>query len=102
MERLAETHGAWLQLTDAYENGLEDYDDLDGAMEILARVAEIRENELQDIDGAIGAFGRILELDESNQDALDALLRLIDAGTSVGRGGRSAEKGGVRKHRSGA
>ncbi len=53
--------------------------DVESALELLVRLAELSESELSDTERALDAYRRILVHDATNQDAVDALVRLLVA-----------------------
>jgi tetratricopeptide (TPR) repeat protein len=79
LDRLAESQNAWAQLVEAYLGGIEGYDDLDGATQILLKVARTYDHKLRDAERAIDCYRRVLLIDEANAESLNALERLFAA-----------------------
>ena len=79
LDRLGESLGAWQGLVEAYLAGIEGFDDLDGATQILLKVARIYDHKLRDADRAIDCYRRVLLIDEANGESLNALERLLAA-----------------------
>jgi tetratricopeptide (TPR) repeat protein len=79
LDRLAEAQGAWAPLVEAYLGGIEGYDDLDGATQILLKVARVYDHKLRDAERAIDCYRRVLLIDEANGESLNALERLFAA-----------------------
>jgi tetratricopeptide (TPR) repeat protein len=79
LDRLAESEGAWQPLVEAYLSGIEGYDDLDGATQILLKVARTYDHRLKDAERAIDCYRRVLLIDEANAESLNALERLFAA-----------------------
>ncbi len=77
IDRLGAELGAWRPLVDIYLSGIEDYQDLDSAVEILTKVAGYFDAELGDIEHAIETYRRVLVVDEANLTALNALERIL-------------------------
>ncbi|MBK07695.1 MAG: hypothetical protein CL920_33475 [Deltaproteobacteria bacterium] len=76
LERLAEESDAWEELVGVYEDEVEDIDDIQLALRMYLKIANIYDEALQDTDEAILNFTNALKLDEHNSAALGALDRL--------------------------
>lgn len=79
IDRLAEQLGAWQALVETYLGGIEDFDDLDEATQILLKVAGVFDQRLAEPDRAIDCYRRVLLIDEANAEALNALERILAA-----------------------
>ena len=79
IDRLGESLEAWQPLVDVYLSGIEEYQDLDSAVDILLKVAAWFDAKLGDVDKAISTWRRVLVVDDSNVEALNALERILQA-----------------------
>ncbi len=76
LDRLAAKLGNWSSLIDVYLQGIEQYDDLDGAQQILIKIASAYDTKLEDVDRAIDCYRRVLLMDDAHAESLSALERL--------------------------
>src|SRR5262249_48723231 len=76
LERVASKLGAWGDLVDTLDHGVEGIYDYDLAARLLARIATIEEQHRNDRARAIAAWRRVLEVKEDDEGALGALERL--------------------------
>ncbi len=76
LERLAEENDAWEELVGVYEDKVEDIGDIQLALRMYLKIANIYDEALQDPEEAIKNYCNALKLDEHNNVALNALDRL--------------------------
>ncbi len=76
LERLAEESDAWEELVGVYEDEVEGIADLQLALRMYLKIANIYDEALQDTEEAILNYTNALRLDEHNSAALGALDRL--------------------------
>ncbi|MCB9538753.1 MAG: tetratricopeptide repeat protein [Myxococcales bacterium] len=79
LDRLAGQLGLWQGLVETYLTGIEDFQDLDAAVDILGKVARTFDARLNDAERAIECYRRVLAIDEANAEALNALERILAA-----------------------
>jgi tetratricopeptide (TPR) repeat protein len=79
LERLAAKMGAWEQLVEVLDSGVEGVYDYDLAARLLGRIGAIEEDKRGRRPAAIAAWNRVLEVKEDDAAALDALVRLYGA-----------------------
>ncbi|MBU0553488.1 tetratricopeptide repeat protein [Myxococcota bacterium] len=78
LDRLGDKLQAWQPLVDVYLAGIDDFSDLDSAVEILVKVAGIFDVELGDAAQAINTYRRLLLIEPEHLPALNALERILD------------------------
>ncbi|MEE2787852.1 MAG: tetratricopeptide repeat protein [Myxococcota bacterium] len=77
--RLASQLGRWDVFASALEDGVDEFENVDEAGQLLIRLAEVYEAHLDDLDGAIDAYGRALERDRGQAEVCENLIRLLDS-----------------------
>ena len=77
VERLAKETQGWNTLVDAYAAALPKFGDKRDALRLMGVMAQTIESEQGDVDRALDMNTQILALDERNEQALDALERLL-------------------------
>lgn len=77
IDRLGAELNAWRPLVEVYLTGIEGYQDLDSAVEILLKVAAWFDEKLEDVQRSIETYRRVLVVDETNVVALAALERIL-------------------------
>ncbi len=78
LDRLVVDLGAWQELVETYEAGLDDCSDDAVVVAISLKIAKLYHEHLNDVDRAIEFYRRVLQSDSANQQALDALEELFD------------------------
>lgn len=78
--RLYEEEGQWRELIDILRRKSDWADEVDTRKRLLARVAEIEENELGNTEVAIATWREVLTEDPEDGPTIDALERLFSAG----------------------
>jgi golgin subfamily B member 1 len=81
LERLGEQLGAWREVTQLYDAGVEQLAQArDGShLELALRSAQIYEIQLDDVDAAITRYQKVIDVDSGHVQALEALDRLYGA-----------------------
>ncbi|MEO6951123.1 MAG: tetratricopeptide repeat protein [Polyangia bacterium] len=79
LEKLHAAKGEWQDLADVVRRRLELENDGKARRDLLFRLAQLTERELQDPGGAVAAFGAVLEESPDDTPSLEALTRLHEA-----------------------
>ncbi|MCA9664794.1 MAG: tetratricopeptide repeat protein, partial [Myxococcales bacterium] len=77
LDRLYQVQGAWHELADNLTRQLALADESTDSIELLVRVARLRETELNELAAAVDTYRQVLEQDPTNASAVEALERLI-------------------------
>ena len=80
LEKLHAAKGEWQDLADVLRRRLELENEGKTRRDLLFRLAQLTERELNDPGGAVAAFGAVLEESPGDTPSLDALARLHEAG----------------------
>ncbi|GAB4564002.1 MAG: hypothetical protein Tsb0020_13700 [Haliangiales bacterium] len=80
LTRLATFTGAWPTLAELYAAEADKSLDVPRQVDLLSRLADIQEQELEQPEASVTTFKRILEVDFDNRNAIMALDRLHTAG----------------------
>ncbi|MEY4515470.1 MAG: hypothetical protein RLZZ450_7592, partial [Pseudomonadota bacterium] len=78
----------WAELTRALEAQVEANESVEQKKELLGRLAQLHEVQLEDLEAALDTYARLFRVDPSDAHALDALARLSRV---LGKQGRLAE-----------
>lgn len=77
LDRLYQGQSQWRALADNLTRQLQLTDDKPDTIQLLVRLAGLRERELGEVAAAVDTYRQVLELDRDNDDALRALERLV-------------------------
>ncbi|MFH1130436.1 MAG: tetratricopeptide repeat protein, partial [Pseudomonadota bacterium] len=78
LDRLFQLQGSWHELADNLSRQLTMSESPDEGIELLVRLANLRETELSETAAAVDTYREVLGRDADNKDAVDALERLIE------------------------
>jgi tetratricopeptide (TPR) repeat protein len=76
LEELYEQYEMWYELIDIYQNKMRFAESFDEQKELLLKVAELREYQLNDYDGAIECYRQIQQIDPEDTSILPSLENL--------------------------
>ena len=76
LDSLYTSQQRWADLADNLEARLEIEDDEQVRLELMLRLAKVREEQMGDVEGAVDGYRQILERDPLNEPAMSALERL--------------------------
>lgn len=77
LDRLYQAKGAWRELADNLSRRLALTDERGERVELLVRLAELREHQLGEVEAAVDTYRQVLELQPEHAGAMTALERLI-------------------------
>ena len=77
LDRIFVAQENWAELADNLSTQLDGTDDIEMNVELLLRLAELRELKLLEIESAVDTYRKVLELNPDNEQVVVALERLI-------------------------